>query len=963
MTAHSPERNHGKNSGEAELFGVLGPIEVWSAGGEPISVGGPRPRSLLAVLLLDAGRVVSVDRLVDALYGEAPPTGAGNALQSQVSRLRGRLGGLIELVPGGYRLAVEPDSVDVHRFVRLADSGRRALAAGDHAGAVASLREALALWRGPALADVVEAPFAATEVVRLEELRVAAVEDAAEASLALGEVAGLVGELWELVAAYPLRERLRGQLMRALYGAGRAAEALGVFEDGRRMLAEELGADPSPELAAVHLSILRAETPAGRGLPAQLTSFVGREGDLRRVGALLGSTRLVTLVGPGGAGKTRLAVEAAGRAGGEVSFVDLSAVSDGVAQATLSALGLRESGLLPSAAGQPEVADRLVAALAERSLLLVLDNCEHVIAEAAGLAHRLLAECPGLRLLATSREPLGITGEVLHPLASLEMAAAVRLFTERAVAVYPGFVADERVERVCAAVDRLPLAIELAAARLRTLPFEELESRLDDRLGLLSRGARTAPARHQTLRAVVEWSWELLGPDEQVLARRFAVFAGGATAEAVIEVCGGAEAVLEGLVDKSLVDVSDGRYRMLDTIRAFCAERLAEAGEADRIHRAHAEYCCFLGATADPHLRSAEQLEWLERLSGEHGNLRAALRWAASNDTGLALSLFEALSWYWFLSGVRGEVAPLADELLDRVEPIGESYALVVLWAASGRVLDERLAAHVARAKVIMEAVRGSARQPYSLVAWALFAGPPEEDAITVMRELFRDSQDPWLEGLMRFGMGFIVLYTGGALADAQREAELALARFRETGDRWGLAQALDALATFADVRGDSAMAIELTDQALAVIGQLGTLEELADLRTRRADRLLAAGDLEAAHADYERALELARRAGMPAAQALARSGLGEIARRRGDLAEARRLNEAALSGSTMDWVNLGARAHVLTALGRVAEDEGDAERAGTLYREAVELAMDSRMPAAAEEATAGLARLGVQAS
>jgi tetratricopeptide (TPR) repeat protein len=339
---------------------------------------------------------------------------------------------------------VEPSDVDAHRFAELAGTGRRALAAGDHAGAAALLREALGLWRGSALADVADAPFAAAAVARLEESRVAAVEDLAEASLALGEFGALVGELRELVAAYPPRERLRGQLMRALYGAGRAAEALAVFEDGRLLLADELGADPSPELAAVHLAILRAESPAGPGLPAQLTSFVGREGDLARVGELLGSSRLVTIVGPGGAGKTRLAIEAAGRARAEMSFVDLSAVGDEVAQAILSALGLRESGLLPPAWGQPEVADRLAAALADRELLLVLDNCEHVIAEAASLVHRLLADCPGLRVLATSREPLGITGEALHPLARLETEAAVRLFTDRARAVRPDFVADER---------------------------------------------------------------------------------------------------------------------------------------------------------------------------------------------------------------------------------------------------------------------------------------------------------------------------------------------------------------------------------------------------------------------------------------------------------------------------------------------------------------------------------------
>jgi tetratricopeptide (TPR) repeat protein len=520
------------------------------------------------------------------------------------------------------------------------------------------------------------------------------------------------------------------------------------------------------------------------------------------------------------------------------------------------------------------------------------------------------------------------------------------------------------VERICHELDRLPLAIELAAARLRTLAFSELEVRLDDRFGLLSRGSRTAPARHQTLRAVVEWSWELLDPDEQVLARRFAVFADGTTAEAAARVCGDCAERLADLVDKSLVDLSHGRYRMLDTIRAFCAERLAEAGEAEPVHRMHAEYVLSLGRQADPHLRSAEQLEWLARLADEHANIRAALRWAVGHDPALAEALFGALSWYWFLRGVRGEIAPLAAELVDRVEPAGEEYVLCVLWAASGREVDERLGRHVERVQAIMDEIRMWARQPYVWVSWALFAGPPPQaEAITVMHDMLARNDDPWFEGLMRFGLGFVMLYAGADVADVEREATLSLARFAEIGDRWGLGQAYDALATFADIRGAGPTAIELTDRALEVIGQLGAVEEQADLHCRRGDRLLTMDQLDAAWTDYERAVELARRAGMPTALAVARSGLGEIERRRGNLARAREYHEVALEKSTMDWANVGARAQVLTGLGRVAEDEGGIDEARALYEQAVELAVESRNPAAVEEATAGLARLDDQPS
>jgi predicted ATPase len=938
-------------------FGVLGPLEVRSDSGDAVEIGGPRPRSLLAMLVLDAGRVVGVERLVDGIYGDAPPGDAANALQSQVSRLRRRLGGLIELHPAGYRLAVDPEQVDVHRFERLAGEGRRALAGGDHAGAARVLGEALGLWRGPPLAGVA-APFAAAQVARLEEVRVAAAEDHAEAALALGEHAGLIAGLRELVEEHPLRERLRGQFMRALYAAGRQAEALAVFEDGRRRLADELGADPSAELAEIHLAVLRAAEPsAHNGLPAQLTSFVGREADLARIRALLGTSRLVTLTGPGGAGKTRLAVEAATRAGTEVSFVDFSAAAE-VPGAVLAALGLRESGLLPSTGEPSDAAARLVAALAGRSLLLVLDNCEHVITEAARLAHRLLAGAPELRILATSREPLGITGEALHPLPPLDIEPAVRLFADRAAAVRPDFTVTGAVRRICAALDGLPLAIELAAARLRTLTVEDIESRLDDRFRLLSRGSRTAAPRHQTLTAVVEWSWDLLDLDERRLAARLAVFAGGATAEAAELVCGwpGAQVdeLLAGLVDKSFMDIRDGRYRMLDTIRAFCLARIMELGGQHPTRRAHAEYFLSLASEADPHLRRAGQLTWLARLRAEHDNLQAAVRFAVTADTGLALAFFGALSWYWYLAGLRTEIAPLAAELLAKIGPeAGEEYVLCVLWDP-GRGPE-----HVERAKAIADDVRVTVRQPYAMVGLALFAGPPDEDdPVTPMRELLASTVDPWFAGLYRFAMGYVTLYAGGDLEAAERECEVALERFRETGDRWGLAQALDALAMFADTRGDSASALKLTDQALDVVGQLGAAEEFAELRGRRADRLLRAGEVDAAHADYELAAELAGRTGLPAVLALARCGLGEIARRRGDLRTARHLHETALAVSTEDWANAGARCRVLTALGRVAEDEGNPAEARSLYRQAIDLATDNRMPAEADEALTALARL-----
>jgi predicted ATPase/DNA-binding SARP family transcriptional activator len=984
------------------LFGILGAVEARSGDGGQVNVGGPRLRSLLALLALDAGRVVTVERLIDGLYGEETPPRAANALQAQISRLRARLrdagapDGMVEFAPAGYRLAADPEDVDAHRFDRLAREGRAALAAGDHAGAAGLLRQALGLWRGPALTDVADVPFAGPQAARLEEARVAAFEDRAEAELALGEHGALAGELGALVAEYPLRERLRGQLMRALYGAGRQAEALAVFEDARGALAAELGADPSPELAAVHLAVLRADpsltaaAPAGRraraAIPARLTSFVGRGEELQRIAALLADARLVTLTGPGGAGKTRLAVEVARPRPEEVCFVDLAALGDGaqVPQAVLVALGLREGGLLPAADGLPDPLDRLVTALTDRATLLILDNCEHVVDDAARLAHRLLGACPGLRVLATSREALGITGESLCPLPPLALPPpgtapagalgfpAVRLFADRAAAVRPGFEVDEAnaglVVRICATLDGLPLAIELAAARLRSLPLKEVAARLDDRFRLLSRGDRTAAPRHQTLRAVVEWSWDLLEEAERELARRLTVFAGGATLDAVERVCAPSDVVetLGGLADKSLIESRDGRYRMLDTIRVFCAERLAaDEGEERRLRRTHAEYFLGLARTGDPYLRRAEQLEWMARLSAEHANFQAALRWAVHADARLALRLLGALSGYWFLRGLRTEAAPPAADLLAMLGPeppegLEEEYVLCVLHATPGSTAPAGLRPHWRTAESIMDTLAWPSRQPFVNVLWALTTGPIEPASMDLAIGRMGATGDPWFEALGHFSLSYLRLYAGET-AEAEASFGEVLERFRAIGDRWGTAQVLDALAMLADLRGDPARALALTDEGLELVAQLDAREELAEFRCRRGDRLMRAGDLDAARADSERAVGLARRAGVPATLALAHRGLGEVARLRGDLAEARRRQETALGVSATGWQSEGARGQVLTALGRIAEAEGDLGQAATWHGRALDVAVRHRnLPTLADaaEGAAGLALL-----
>ncbi|MET7297812.1 BTAD domain-containing putative transcriptional regulator [Embleya sp. NPDC005575] len=1003
------------------IFGILGPVDVRLPDGSPVAVGGPGARALLALLLLDAGHIVPTERLIDGLYGEDPPAGAANALQSHVSRLRRGLrphAGEVEAIEfhtTGYRLAVDPEAVDAHRFERLLRAGRQALAAGEHPSASALLGEAVALWRGPALADV---PYAGARATRLEELRVTAAEDRVEAEIALGGLRGAIPELRVLVDAHPLRERPRGLLMRALSGSGRQAEALEVYEDLRRVLAEELGADPSPELAAVQVAVLRGElggppapvlpppraplaepplpVPEFAAPPGRLTGFVGREHELARLTGSAGA-RLITLTGPGGTGKTRLAVETAARTVEQVCFVDLTRAADDAAlsHVVAAALGIREAGGV-NARTESDPGARIVAVLAERRLLLILDNCEHVVDGAATLAHRVLDGCPGVRILATSREPLGITGEVLCPvpqlalpaagadLDTLRAAPAVELFAARASAVRPGFAITTDnapdVARICAALDGLPLAIELAAARLRTLPLAEVAARLDDRFRLLSRGSRTATPRHRTLHAVVEWSWDLLDPDERALARRLTVFAGGATLAAIAAVCGvptdEADDLLAGLAEKSLVTVADGdggRFRMLETIRAFGVARLAEAGEEERVRRAHAEYFLALADEADAGLRGPDQLALLRRLTAEQGNADAALRWAIGADHELALRLHAALTWSWWLGGTRGANSSRSAELFtavtNRIRPgadfpansdLAEEYVLCVVNAAAapgaggGLLLDAALD----RAAVIMSGIRRPLRHPALMVQWALVGGPDRSDS---QAHAAQAADDPWARAVGLLGTGYLALFIGDAEA-AAGPLSAAADGFRAVGDRWGLANVLEPLAKLADWRGDSAGSAELIDEAIALASELGSIEDLIDFLNCRADLDLRAGRTAPARLGFARAEELARRTGAPLKVRMALRGLGDVARLTGDPTAATVLYRQALHGDpeAAMWY-LETRSLAWVGLARIAAAEGDRATAHEHYRAALDAALSP--PASAVGAAAAVLGLAESAA
>ncbi|MEV7170031.1 BTAD domain-containing putative transcriptional regulator [Streptomyces sp. NPDC093224] len=987
---------------------VLGALDVRADDGSGIAIGGARLRTLLILLALEPGRVVASELLVDGIWAQDPPAGAANALQALVSRLRRALpGDAVASHPAGYRLDVAPDAVDAVRFARLASAGRAALDR-DPATAARALREGLELWRGPALLDVAGSASFRAPVTRLTELRMAALEDRIEADLRLGRGREMTGELASLVAEHPLREGLVGALMRALVAAGRPAEALTAYADAREALAEELGADPSPELSALHTAVLRGEVassaplappappappapsaqppaprapdgPVPTNLRAELASFVGRDEDLAHVASLIGEFRLTTLTGPGGAGKTRLAVRSAAplleRFPDGVWLVELApfGADADVASAVLNALNLREHG-----AGAEDPTDRLTAALRTRTALLVLDNCEHLIDTVAATADRLLGACPGLRVLATSREPLGLTGEALWPVLPLGLPpldadparalsySAVRLLADRAAAARPGFAVTGEsagaVIRICRALDGMPLAIELAAARLRTMTAEQLAARLDDRFRLLTSGARSAPRQHRTLRAVVDWSWELLTGPERALLRRLAAFPGGATVEAAEAVCAGGPVeaydvldLVTSLADKSLlVAAGDGRYRMLETIRAYGLERLDEAGEREAVRRAHAAYFTALARTADPYLRRAEQLDWLGRLGAEHDNLSAALRGAiAAGDGPAAVGLVAAAGWYWWLSGHKAEGAELAARALalpgpDGGTPPGDedravACALAVLFATAG-LGDDRQTAELLREGVALAARTGS-RHPVvrflepldRILRGAGRGGAAPVDAWDGLRA----DEDPWVRAQALLEGAKTLLGAGGPPERAEAAIATALAGFRGLGERWGTSFALILLADLVARRGDHAAAVGHYEEAVAVVGELGGTEDRLYAWVRRAQLLLRSGDPEAGAAAMALAERHARAAGLPEALAMVAHGKADLARWAGepDLARA----ELARSREAVRGVAVHPvfRAALLDSLGHLDAAGGALESARAHRAEALGLALD----------------------
>ncbi|MEV6951048.1 BTAD domain-containing putative transcriptional regulator [Streptomyces sp. NPDC051183] len=987
-------------------FGVLGPLEVWTADGSRVRVRETRIRTLLTALLVRRGQVVSVDRLIDDLWGDAPPSSDVRTLRSKVSLLRRTLedaepGGrdLVLSRPPGYALRVDGDAIDAGRFEALLTRARTSTP--DPRAKAELLTEALALWRGPsAFADCADEPFVRAEARRLEEQRLVALEELAEARLALGEHGLVAAELGEPVAAYPLHEGLRSAHVRALYRSGRQDAALASLGELRDRLREDLGLDPGRELAELHGAIVRQDSvlsadgvgaQRSRGsLPAPLTGLIGRTEEVRRIHGLLDSERLVTLTGTGGVGKTRLALEAAARrAEGQdlpdgAWLVELAAARTGidVQEAVAAVLELRDDVHAPT---RP-LAARLDDAVAGRRMLLVLDNCEHVVEPVAELVARLLRAAPELRILATSQEPLAVTGEHTWPVPPLELpepgsdrpeqSDAVRLFVARAAAAVPGFALGpdnaEAVAAVCRRLDGIPLALEMAAARVRVMDVAELADRLDDRFRVLAADLRGVPARQRTLRAMIDWSWGLLTETEQMLLRRLAVPVDGCTLRAAETVCAGEGlrteevlGLLGRLVDRSLVVHRDGRYRLLESVAAYSLEQLAGSGsgEEERVRDRHLTCYVDLAEHADPRLRGHQQRLWLDRMDAEAANLRAALAHAVRRgNADMALRLVNATAWYWFLRGRFAEARRSLDLAL--ALPAGGDpgpRASARAWRAGMSLLLLDVPDHESTLVLDLydqvDDPGGRARARWFLALGKVGFGDPEgtlELADRAHAE-FRTLEDRWGTAAALCVRAEVALYQGKPDA-ARADAEEAGALFRELGDGWGGLYATLTLGDLAEINGDYEAAGKLRREGFQLAEELKLWNEASRVLARLGRTALLTGDLDRAETLHRRALRLAAAHSYQRGEEFAEVGLALVARRRGRLDDAENHLRAWLDWCRRWEGDLGV-AFILAELGFIAEQRGDGDAALVLHQEGLEHARrtgDRRALARALEGLAG---------
>lgn len=863
-------------------FGILGPLAVVGDDGREIAVAGRMPRALLAVLLLHANEVILSDRLVEELWAGEPPTSGIKGLQVHVSRLRHSLAAAgsdsveerLVTTAGGYLLKIAADELDVDRCERRIAEGRALVTAGRLEQGLEAFGEALALWRGPVLSEFQYEPFAQADIARLGELRAAVLEERIAVELMLGGEAQVLGELESLVREYPYRERLHGQLMLALYRDGRQADALAAYRSARSLLVDELGIEPSTELRQLHDAILaqdeellasdsprRRVTGTGAGpsvavetlaasrrarLPAPATPLIGRVRELAELVEFAASQRLITLTGPGGTGKTRLALE--------LASVLADSTPDGVVWVSLAMVS--DPAMVPAAIATAlgEIED-VRTYLRERVMWLVLDNFEQVI-DAGPAIGELLSHAPGCAAIVTSRERLGISGEQEYPVPPLSSDGAVELFTARARQVKPGFEPGKEVDAICERLDRLPLALELAATRVKLLSEQELLSRLEQRLPLLVGGRRDLPARQSTMRATIAWSYDLLTEHEQRLFTRLAVFIGGFELEAAEEICGADLDTLQSLLDKSLLRrADDGRFFLLVTTREYALEQLDASPDREDLLARHAHWYFALGAAAGR--QDTERADALARLRRDPGNVGRALSWALEHDIAAGLPLADAVFYPWLGAGRNSEL----------------------------RRWYERALADPA---ALSPGERADALAGFGITLAYSDTPEPARTALTEALMLYRELGDERNEArvLMRLGG---VEFISGSPEGMIRWSEQALPIYERLDDPEGLARSLHYIAEGLRDNGEFERSAELYKRAIEIKREHALTNVAAALHSL-GDLSLDQGDPRSAERYYHEALALAPEEDDVRLQAYCLAGLACVAAQEKDAKTAGRL-------------------------------------------------------------------------
>ena len=1033
-------------------FRLLGPMEILVAGA-PVKLPGTAERALLVQLLLSPGRTIPATMLVDRLWSESTlPVDPMNALQIRVSKLRRALRGVgvddvVTREGVGYRATVDGSAVDALDFATRIRSARAGAAkaaddGGVHLADLQAYDDALALWRGDPFSDFAAERWAAAEAARLTELRFAAMSERAQLALVLGRHQEVIGDLEPAVASDPTLESLAGLLMLALYRSGRQADALDVYARTRGVLDDSLGLEPSVSLRSLHERVLRQDAslgtqqdlvpattaastasatapaagPAGRpvtipahrfradedrttptNLPTVVRPLIGRDAQLDSLAELLESVRLLSLVGPGGAGKTSLAFATAVRVSANYpdgAFgVRLATVntSDQVPVAVADALGMPMDG----AAATRDLQDRLLSFLMPRRLLLLVDNCEHVVDAAAALIDDILSRCPGITVLATSREALAIPDEVQVPVGPLDTppedtppgevlgCPAAQLFVERARAVRPGLLLDvanlTAIGAIARSLDGIPLALELAAARTSTLSPVEVSQRLADRFTLLTSGARTAEARQQTLKATVDWSYHLLSETERQVFDRLSVFRGGWTLVSAEVVVGDEDThpgevldTIGRLVEQSMLVVEPGptsRYRMLETLRQYAAEQLQASGRTVEVARRHAAYFRGLVEHAAVALRGHEQRQTLRLLRDEQPNIRAALAFLSGpdGDRDAALTMAGSLGMFWHL-GRHLEGRQVLSRLLAGHDgsPAARALALQAVSLVErprGCLVhpSPRCAETASESLTLFEQLGDDWHAALSRVLLAVEGVTGAEPArsqslLAAAAEQFHRDGDPWGPAVI----GFVRIETAiktGDVETAVRLGRTTAAAFRQLDDAWGLSAVLYHLGWGLRQFGryqEGARALEEAIDVARGAGLWNTAQwALADLAIDK----VYLGDQDGARRLFDEAAAASREIGDGAGEVLAGYGYGLLAHVGRQWDEARRHYAVAVDR----FINLATpvpEGVALAGLGRCHEAAGDTAAARARYSEALELGRRLGEPSVTASALEGLARL-----